>query len=321
MVELAADAARDVDVHPIEDAAAGVGVSVEAEVEQVAQEAAALGDAVADHALDRLLPIAQEAGGVAEGEQAGADNRRALGAVRHLVDAARLEAAVEQDVVGAGPLNAVGAELGEAPLLARDLGRLLILVVAHVETRGRVIGVGGGVAGLAEVADRPGSGALVGADIGRGVAVQIALGFGRIEPEQARQGGRVPLPGDFGDREAVAHQEAVAGVQRVHHRPRPRGAIEDAGCDRSAPVGHVDEQRAVGAGRVGWEQQHEVAGEAHTAVAAARRELQVVDRLAVRGLRVDGVMQPGADQVVGAGVAERLSIGIGGSFNNFDALD
>ena len=151
MVELAADAARDVDVHAIEDAAAAVGVSVQAEVEQVAQETAALRDAVADHALDRLLPIAQEASGVAEGEQAGADNWRALGAVRHLVDAAGLEAAVEQDVVGAGALNAVGAELGKSPLLAWDLGRLLILVVAHVETRGRVIGVGGGVAGLAEV--------------------------------------------------------------------------------------------------------------------------------------------------------------------------
>ena len=153
------------------------------------------------------------------------------------------------------------------------------------------------------------------------MTVQIALGFGRIEPEQARRRGRVPLPGDFGDREAVAHQKAVAGMQRIGDCLFARGAIEDAGRDRAAAIGHINDQRAVGAGRVGGAQQHEVAGEAHAAVTAARRKLQVVDRLAVRRLRVDGVVQPGADQVVGAGVAERLSIGIGGSFNNFDALD
>ena len=95
-VELAADAAGDVNVDAVEDPLREVvGIAVEPEVEQVAKEASALRDAEAVHALVRTLPVAQEDGGVAEGQQAAADDRRTVGGVDNLIDLARREAVLD----------------------------------------------------------------------------------------------------------------------------------------------------------------------------------------------------------------------------------
>ena len=151
--------------------------------------------------------------------------------------------------------------------------------------------------------------------------VVVAERFGRLEVEQGLQIGRVPLPGDRGDAEAVAEEETVAGVQRIGERELGRGAIERAGQQAASAIGHVDDQRAVAGGRVLGADQDEVAAEADAAIGAARGAFEVGDAPVVFQQRIDRVAQPGADQLEGAGLAECLAIGVGSLVGDFDSFD
>ena len=313
MVELAANPTRDVDVHPVEDAPAALRILVEPQVEQVAQEAAALGRAVGDQPLAWLLPAAQEARRVAECQQPRADYRRVGRGVDQLVDFARAEAAFEQHIVRAGALHAVLINRREAPALARNLGRLRVLVVARKQPRRRIAEVGGRIAGLSEMADRPRRRIAVGPQVRVRLSRQRRAGggcVGRVEPQDALHVGRVPLPGDRRHGEAAAEEEPVAGMQRIGERFRARRAIEEARRERPPAIGHIDQQRPVALRRVDGLHQDQIAGEPHAAVRAARREAEVGDQRRVRRGGIDGVMQAPAHQLIGARIAEAPPLGI-----------
>ena len=119
----------------------------------------------------------------------------------------------------------------------------------------------------------------------------------------------------------MSEEEAVALVQRIGERELGRRAIERAGQQAASSVGHVDHERAVAARRVLRTHEHEVAAEPDAAVGTARRAFEVGDPPVVFQRRIDGVVQPRADQIERAGVAELLALGVGTLLQDFDSLD
>ena len=116
-------------------------------------------------------------------------------------------------------------------------------------------------------------------------------------------------------------EEAVAGMERVGEGVLGRGAVERAGQQAAATVGDIDDQGSVaGSGILGTDED-EFAAEADTAVGAARGALEIGDALMVLEQRIDGVTQPGADQLEGAGVAEGLAVGVGRLVGDLDSFN
>ena len=76
------------------------------------------------------------------------------------------------------------------------------------------------------------------------------------------------------------------------------GAIEAAGREGSAAIGHINDQRAVSSGGIHRAEQHEITRVAHAAVGAAGSMLEVDNSRAITALRIDGVVQARANQLV-----------------------
>ena len=110
-------------------------------------------------------------------------------------------------------------------------------------------------------------------------------------------------------------------MQRIRERELGRRAIERAGQQAAAAVGDVDDQRAVAGRGILRPHEHEVAAEADATIGAAVGALEVSDAPVILERRVDGVAQPGADQLKGAGVAKLLSVGVGALVGDFDSFD
>ena len=147
VVEGAAPGARHLDEDAVEDAPPLL-VLVHALVQEVAEEAAALGDAVAEgegdagQGVGRSGLVLEEADEVAGGGEAAAHHARVAAAVDDLVDPARLEAAVERD-----PLLA-----HEPPARAGKKPRRVQAAVAHVQPGVGAVGIDRGIGGVVLVA-------------------------------------------------------------------------------------------------------------------------------------------------------------------------
>ena len=293
-IELAADTAGDVDVHAVKSALREVvGVAVESEVEQMAEEAPALRDTEAVHALVRTFPTAQEERRVAEGEQSRAHDRRAVGGVDDLVDLARREAVGEPEMAVAFDDARVG-RLGEAPLVAGNLAGLVVLEVADVEPRATVFVLGDGVSGLAEMLDRHRGDSLAGTQVGdrlAGDGHSVLKRLRCVEAEQRVHVGRVPLPSDRGEAESVSKEEAVARIERVGKGELAGSLVESARQQRAAAVGHVDNERAIAGVQVLRANQDKVARIANAAVRPASCEVKVGDALVIFKRRVDRIVE------------------------------
>ncbi len=303
-VELAAPGPRHVRDHRVQHEAAGL-VLVETQVEQVAQEAAALRDAEHVRALDGLrarIPLgggapAQEARGVPHRGEAEADQRRILRAVVAIVDPAGLEAAVERD----------RPRVGEAPGRARHRGGGRVAVLAHVQLRLRVVDAGHRVRDVVAVGQRQ--------HVHAGVRPELAahpLGDagrpGHRHRHHAVAARHVGLPADPGHRVAVAHQEPVAEVLPGGRIVRARAALLNMpsailrprfGTSRSSRRrAAVERPQEIEVGRV-LDEPARVAG----------RQPQVRDRLVLPGRRIRGEVQDPVDLLVARGRRHRLAPG------------
>ena len=149
VVERAVPGSGHLDEDAVEDAPPLL-VLVEALVEELAEEAAALRDAVAQgegdarEGVGRGGLVLEEADEVARGGEAAAGDARVAAAVDDLVDPPRLEAAVEGDP----------RRPGEAPGLPRQQARGGEAVVPHVEAAVPALGIDRGVREVAGVGER-----------------------------------------------------------------------------------------------------------------------------------------------------------------------
>ena len=133
--------------HPLHGS---VGIAIQAEIEQVAEEAPALRDPEAMHALVRMLPAAQEQGGIAERQQTGADDRRAIGRIDDLIDSSWRESILDPEVASAWD-RALVSLTSESPAIVWNLAGLVIFEVTDVEAGAACLAARDRVAGLAQV--------------------------------------------------------------------------------------------------------------------------------------------------------------------------
>ena len=324
-VEFAHFAAGDVGQHSVKDDAAGGFVPVQAQVEELAEEASALAASVgvgaAQGAGERVDGaggvgrfVAQPGGDVPRGQQAEANYRGVTGFVADAIDLARRKAAVQSDAGGIGEAAAVGGHTGECPLRAGDDGFGAVLVVLNgkdgipafqvVGRIGLVVAVGeelrvGGQGGLEGYDDRAGDRGAVGVN-----------GVGDSAAEQAGGVGDVVLPAAPDQGVAGAHQVAVAGM-REGFGGRIGGAVEVFEGQFPAPVGDVQQQPAVAVVVVHGLEDAEIGGEFHQAGEVAGGEGDVGDNGVVGMFRVNGEMGEAVNALVGAHRAEGLAVGEG----------
>ena len=246
-VELAATRTGDVRDRAVEDQAPRL-VLVETEMEQVAQEAPALGDAedvgVVQPPRARVAALrgteAQEPRGVADRREAETDDGRILRLVVAVVDLARLEAAGEPDVRGVRRHRAAHGA-GEPPGAAvdRHCGRPAVL--AYRQLRAGVVQARDGIRDVIAVRE--------GQRRDRRVRVELAAhapGDTRHARDRERHhvvlARHVGLPAHPRDGPAVAHEEAVAEVLPRRRVVRAHDAVEQRERHLSPTVGHVEQE-------------------------------------------------------------------------------
>ncbi len=120
---------------------------------------------------------------------------------------------------------------------------------------------------------------LVAIDAGRGHG-----GKSRVQP--VRASGNAGLPGAPDQREAVPHQEPVAGMRRGRRAIAVGATIEPGQRDLVAAVGHVVQQPAIAFRQIGRRHQREVRAVLHPSGGVARRLVQVDDH-GVQRMRAD----------------------------------
>ena len=267
------------------------------------------------------LPLGLVAEGVrrnAATSRAARRPRPATGArsvcVDELVDAPRLEAALEPDVLGRRLHSARGGLACEAPARARYQSVLTVLPVAHEETRVELLPGRGrerSVDAVGEEARRP---ALVRSDLDHRLAADgLATLHGRRcgEAQQLRARVDVPLPADGGYRVAAGEQEAVARMRLRPHGCIGRRAIHHGDDAAAAAVRQLDDAAAVRLSGVHRQHDGKIGRELDQPRRIARRQLQVADPGVRRVDRVDREVRRAVHLLVGAHRAEAPVPGIG----------
>ena len=303
------DARRsDVRVDALEDDAQVLGF-VEAVVEHVAQEAAALRGAVRERHRDPVAPIraervglaravalgvAQETDPVARRGKGDAGDRRVARAVGELVErAGEKRRALRQ--------QADRAVVEELPAARRDRARRVFVALAHREPRG----------GLVQAGRRKGKRRLELARVVEQELVPHRLLDARrprhVQMEEIRRSGQPRDPAAPDDGEAAPHQEAVARRFRRVERVVRRHVVQQVDKPLVAAVVDVVEQRAVALVGIGRAQDVEVGRVFDLAARVARRAADV-DDAAVGGMRgVELAEEAPLDAHIGTGSAEGLA--------------
>ena len=273
VVEVTAAGAGDVDQQAIENLAAFF-VGVETFVNQVAKEAAALGNAEAEslpHRGDRFGIVLEVGNKIAHRGQTGAHQGRVGGGVDDFVDLARLEAALEAD----------GGVAGEAPGRARQEAAGRVDVVALGELVRRAFRIGHAIALAAEGADD---------DVAEGMLVLP----GGDDEVRAHQAAHPPRHRSFETQTVglVAHVELPAepseGVAAAKEEIVPRRIRGEA---ETSPVRDLEMENVVAArGRL---QQHQVRHHLRL-----RDLVDVGDREVVGIFRVEREVDLGFDPLV-----------------------
>ncbi len=206
--------------------------------------------------------VAEEAGGVADGEEPETGDRAALGAVGNFVDAPCFEPAIERDPGRIRGFDAI-FDAGETPAVTGEGHRLLVGRVFDGEDSIGLLEVGGGIGLVVLVLVVAGMGGPVGeilagargerleadADGGRGGTAVGFVGEGRLEAEGTGPSHDIPLPGGEGDGVAAFEEEAVAGDEGVVVNGAEALGREAEGDDAGAPA--VDDGGVELAVRVG----------------------------------------------------------------------
>jgi hypothetical protein len=302
--------------HGIEDDAARL-VFVEAKIEQVAQESAALRDSEdigpVEQAGTRIASFApaeaQKGGRIAHRREAETHHRRVLGAVVALVDLPGLEAAGEgyEGRVGDHRSPVHARESPGAPR-HRQLGGSAM--GPHGQLVLGIVGLGHGIRNVVAI----GEGQRIGMDIGPELAADA-----RGHAGDARHGERhhavlardIGLPADPRYRVAVAHEKAVARVLRAVERVVRRRVVEEVDETLVAAVVDVVEERPVALRRIGRLQNVEIRRVLHPPARVARRALQIDDRAIRRKRRIELSVEAPRDAHVRPDLPEALALGKG----------
>ncbi len=307
VVEAAAAGSADVGEDAVEDDLTG-GAGVEALVEEVAEEAAALGDA---GGVDVFCGcgrgglafggVFHPAGEVADGGEAETGDDGVLNDVDELVDFAGEEAGIQVDKVGAGGEGFVFG-VGKAPFGAGDGATGSVGGVADGEGVAGVLRGSGGVFGTADVsahnvaeghvAGGGGGGEVVAEEAGDGFAAGV-VGDGGIEAQAI---GDVPLPAEGGEGEALAEEPGVSGFGEA-------GGLGFAAVDEgeqagAAAVGDLEEECAGGFGavrQVEWMDEEKVGGELDFTGGVAGCFVEIDDAGVARVFGADGEVDAGGD--------------------------
>src|SRR5262249_36773849 len=212
---------RDVDVEAIIGTAA-VLATIEAEAQKMPLHPPRLRDAVKDESSQAgparvgAGRCAQERRHIARGEEAETGYRCPVGLVDELVDAPRLEAAFEPDVLRRRFDGASGGLACKAPARAWNERVLTILPVTHQEASVVLLPRCGRQRPVDAVSKQARRLALVWSNLDHRFAAQgLAALHGRRCGKPQQLGARVdiPLPADGGDGVAAREQEAVARMR------------------------------------------------------------------------------------------------------------
>ena len=307
-------------IRPSKTVPAGL-VDVHPEVEQVAEEASALGRPEGVDALDVTsagvaVPrgtIPQEGGEVADGGQAQPNDRGSGSAVDDLVNPAGLKS------VGHVRIGRIRRQLsihhpGKGPLFPRDdrLGSVLVVLdgevgVGIVQVRGRigpVVPVGKELfmdqrVGLEGYYKLPRDGRTVGFQSTR-----------RVEPHNPRSVGGVVLPAAPYDGVTLPHQEPVAHIRGLVGG-QIGSVVEVAQRRAPSPVQNVEEDPVVATGGVLRLEDAEVGGEPDQPCLVPVRQLQVGDEVVGWMEGVHGEIGRTVNLDVGTHLSEGCTLGQG----------
>ena len=291
MVELAAAAAAHQAQRAVDGPRAGL-VDVEAEVQQMPDEAARLGHARQQHPIHRAVqrivgPVRSHEGGeVAHGQQAGTGHRAARRPVHQVVDPPGADPSLDPQMTRVAA-HLVTRRQREPPAITRHQRRRRMEPVAHVQPRLGVVHVDGRYRFV--VADR--TDVLIGQRHRRDVVGQLdpqlhpdggGLAVGAehqrcVEPHAVLSPRHVPLPPAPHQREAVTHEEPVPDGNPPLGRHVGHGPVEQARHHPPAAVRYVDEGDPVPTGRHHRPQHDDVAAEADPAFTVAGGLGQVDD--------------------------------------------
>ena len=315
-VELAAHPARDVGDDAVQRHSAAL-VRVQPVVDIRPQESPALRRAEGVGALDisgggvavRLRFVLEERYDVADGRHAQADDVGADGRIDELIDAPRLEAAAQIDVVDVR-LNPLVLDADELESVARNVGRRSVGMVADGERGGGVVRVGGRMRVVGSVRQQEDVGRLIALELmqyapGDGLAVRAERGRG-AQPDEVGVVGDVALPAAPDDGVAFAHQKAVARFERRGGGEGAGGAVEAENRLASA-VDDVEDDAAAPALRIRRLEHLEIGGEADAPVGIAGRRLDVGYRLVGGMRRIHREPRPPFEMPVRADVPKRLA--------------
>ena len=227
----------------------------------------------------------EEARGIAIREKRQTNDRRADRGVSELVHLAGIEAALEPDMIGVR-FDAFPACLGETPAVARDDGRLAVLMVAHREHRTRVVDVSRRIGLVTRIRKQLMRRALVGPPLDEVLAAHALTVFERLRIPRSHALGRfrrIPLHADREHAVTVAEQESVAGIDVGIAVRAARHAVEDRHRGHVPAIDRVDDHAAA---RLGFDrlQQMELGAVLDESLAIRRREVQVTDRFVTRML-------------------------------------
>ena len=316
MVEAAAPGAGDVRNHAVEHLAVAF-VAVEPVVEIRAQEPAALRHAERERARDRrrrdrpgvCRRVFQHRDHVADRRGPEADDRRILRRVDDLVDLAGLE--LRRHIHARCIRNRFAFVVAREPPLAprHDPARPLDRVAHGQHVVGR-IGIEHGVGAMLAIGQRV-IGFLLGHDevAAHEPANRAAvLGRGRrIDADQTLPLRHVELPADPQQREALAHQEAVAhlgGRGRIEAAAR---VVEESEHAFAAAIGDLIEHRAVAAPDRLRLDHVEVGRELDLARRVSRRLVEIGHDAVRRQRRIHGEEDLSRQLLVRTGGAEGLA--------------
>jgi len=263
--------------------------------------------------------VLHEADEIARAGQTEPDDAGVRAAIDDVVDAARLEAAVEGDGTRRCAVN-------EAPARSRNQLTLCNRVVTHGHDVLGAVGIDWRVRFVIAIGDRRSLRALVRDEIaahqardappvpghapaGVGTTLRVSKGCDRhLHAHRARPFRHVPLPSHPEEREALPHQRAVAELG-VACRVGGSGGLLKRREHRLAPaVADLVEQPAVAAARVDRFQHVEVGGRLHLATRIPRPERQIDDGAIAWKTRIEAEVDLADEFFVRAGGAERAAV-------------
>ena len=304
------------------DGDASLLVRVESLVEQVAQEATVLRNALAVDALrwrDRFRIVFRVRREITEHREATARDNRISHDVNVFVKLARLESAVEVDVpIARGQFPVDG--MREFPLIARDCRARSFAPIPHSQNISRIVRICDRIlepadSSVREVTERNFLHRFRQHQVAAQQPCDGLAVFSRDRRVELEPIGGIPLPAKADEGESFAEQPRVACVALGV----PVSAIDDAQNGGVPAIRALEDHRPVAFGWIFRPDRDEIRGEFDFAALQRNRVGKVDDTTIVFVLDREGNVDAADDAFVSTGVAKGLAAEHIGARNNLDA--